>query len=144
MTMKKKTTTTKKNKPSKLALTRWKYAKPLIVDLRQVIVINDDLKMSPGKVASQAAHAAVAGVCATSWNNVMEWLHHGPTKIVVRATEKQMRRVIRLAKKHKLACAPFVDAAPTTEGTANKMTALAIGPYPKDVFAPVTGDLKLY
>jgi peptidyl-tRNA hydrolase, PTH2 family len=139
-----KKTTTKKRKATAKAQNRWKNIAKPIDYMRQIIVINDDLNMSPGKVASQAAHAAIAAAFASTYQDLMQWGIDGPTKIVLRATEKQMQRVIRLAKKHKLVCKAFIDAPPTTEGTAYKMTALAVGPHVSAAFKPVTGHLKLY
>lgn len=111
-----------------------------------MIIVNDDLGMSPGKVASQAAHAAVAAALEGKWADVAAWRAEGPTKIVLRATEKEMIRVAKIATKHKLNVVVFIDEPPTTEGTAYKMTAMAIGPHPKDLFVKtkVTGKLKLY
>lgn len=115
-------------------------------DMRQVIIINADLKMSPGKVASQACHAAVNAALSGAWCDVAEWREKGPTKIVLRATEKQMKKAFRLAKRKGLNAAMFTDGAPTTEGTADKETAVAIGPHPKSFFVTtgVTDGLKLY
>lgn len=131
--------------------------------LRQIIVINDDLKMSPGKVASQAAHVSVGAVwqlldpvsrrdpsaasfqhkCLVARYGVEQWMH-APTKIVLRASTRQMLGVIKRAKRRGVRVYKFVDSAPTTEHTENKMTALAIGPLTSDKFKDITGHLKLY
>jgi len=112
--------------------------------LKQVIVINDDLKMSPGKIASQAAHAAVGAAFNTARADaVQDWMH-APTKIVLRASARQMLGVIKRAKRRGVRVYKFVDAAPTTENTENKMTALAIGPLMSNKFANITGHLELY
>ncbi len=114
--------------------------------LKQVIVINDDLKMSPGKVASQAAHAAVGAAMTTVHTNIVEEWMHAPTKIVLRASARQMRGILKRAQTVGLRVFTFVDSAPTTEGTEGKMTALAIGPILSDSWRlkKATGHLKLY
>lgn len=112
--------------------------------LRQVIVINDDLQMSPGKVASQACHASVGAALKTARADYLQDWMHAPTKIVLRATAAQMRGIIKRAKARKVKVYAFVDSAPTTEDTENKMTALAIGPLERDKFIGITSHLPLY
>lgn len=101
--------------------------------LKQVILVPIWLGMSPGKVISQCCHVA-----ARLWPTDV-------TRIVVRVeTKAEMDRLWRKAGRE-----PYVhryrfrDSAPTTEGTAGKITAIGFSGH-ADVVDRVTGHLRLY
>ncbi|KAF0764586.1 putative peptidyl-tRNA hydrolase 2 [Aphis craccivora] len=115
--------------------------------IKMVIVINIGLKMSVGKIASQAAHAAlglyeVVKERADLSTDLISWNEQGSRKIVVEANNtKQLIRVCSEGKIHKI---PFfcVHDAGLTEVEPNSFTALAFFGSDQEL-KPVTGKLRL-
>jgi len=113
---------------------------------KQVIVFHSDLKLSKGKTAAQAAHAAVSAAeearkhHRTWWE---EWLGEGQRKIAVKVkTEEELLKCERLAKELGLPCALIVDRG-LTEVPPNTITCLGIGPAPSGKVDRITGRLPL-
>lgn len=111
--------------------------------LKQVIVVPGDVKMSPGKLAAQVAHAS-CGVCIISSKRhlIDEWYKQGMTKIVLQIpTTKEL---LELEDKlgfnfHKY----LVKDAGNTELEPGTITALAIGPANSAELDKLTGHLRL-
>ena len=100
----------------------------LIMEHKQAILVRIDLKLPPGKLAVQVAHAAVDAALGTDWRKRDKWTHTGQKKVVLRVTdEKQLKEYIKKAKKLKLNTALIKDAGRTflKPGT---VTCGAIGP----------------
>lgn len=58
------------------------------------IVINKDIKMSPGKIAAQAAHVAVKAYVETQTHYTAElWYKGSYAKIVLKASEKTLQEL---------------------------------------------------
>lgn len=60
----------------------------------QYYVINQELEMSTGKIASQTAHAAI--LTALKYNNehnFQKWLETNQTKIILRGKEKDLKKL---------------------------------------------------
>ena len=114
-------------------------------DMRQIIVLRKDLKMPLGKCVAQGAHASMAATLEFSEHpNVKEWLSGPFTKICVWADdEEQMERLLEQAKEADLPRARIVDAGLTVFKGVATLTAIAIGPAPREVLKPITGNLKL-
>lgn len=116
------------------------------MEYKLVVVIRDDLKMSPGKLAAQVAHAAVT--CAleakarkTKWFS--EWYREGQRKVVLRARNvDELRSLKRVAAGAGMTVALITDAG-LTELPPDTTTCLGIGPAPENVIDPVTGSLPL-
>jgi PTH2 family peptidyl-tRNA hydrolase len=113
---------------------------------KQVIVMRADLGMSKGKIAAQAAHAAVSAAeearkrCLTWWRS---WLKEGQCKIAVKVnSEKELLELERQAKELKLPYALIYDRG-LTELPPNTLTCLGIGPAPCDEIDKITGKLAL-
>jgi PTH2 family peptidyl-tRNA hydrolase len=113
---------------------------------KQVIVVRTDLKMSRGKIAAQAGHAAVSAAedarkkFSIWWK---AWIREGQCKIVVRAeSEPEILKLQRKAKELKLPAALVVDRG-LTELPPNTITCLGIGPAPSSQLDEITGNLRL-
>jgi PTH2 family peptidyl-tRNA hydrolase len=113
---------------------------------KQVIVFHSDLKLSKGKIAAQAAHAAVSAAEEARkhrrkwWE---DWIDEGQRKIAVKVrTEKELLEVERQARELELPCALIVDRG-LTEVPPNTITCLGIGPAPSGKVDKITGRLPL-
>lgn len=113
---------------------------------KQVIVVRTDLKMGKGKLAAQVAHAAVlsAEICRNMrplW--YQEWMNEGQKKIVVRVDNlTELLKIKENAEEKGLPVALIEDAG-LTQLEPGTITALGIGPAPRDLLDPITGHLKL-
>ncbi len=113
---------------------------------KQIIVFRSDLRLSKGKTAVQAGHAAVSTSeearkhCKTWWEN---WLEEGQRKIAVKVkTEKDLLELKRQAMETGLPNALIVDRG-LTEIPPGTVTCLGIGPAPSEKVDRLTSDLPL-
>jgi PTH2 family peptidyl-tRNA hydrolase len=119
-------------------------------EIKQVIVMRNDLGMRKGKMIAQGAHASIAFLAslvmvgpAVMNSNQWEWLRHGMTKICVRAdSETELLEIYEKAKDAGLTVHLITDAG-LTEFDGPTRTCLAIGPDHADKIDPITGSLKL-
>ncbi len=112
---------------------------------KMVIVVNDDIEMSPGKMAVQVAHAAVSCTLKAKARRsklLSTWLDGGQKKVVVKAEEDEILSLERKAKSLGLITALIQDAG-LTELPPGTLTALAIGPDEEGTVDKVTGHLPL-
>lgn len=113
---------------------------------KQVIVFRSDLRLSKGKTAAQAGHAAVSAAeearkHCRKWFD--EWLDEGQRKIAVKVkSEKEMSQLETAAKELGLPNALIVDRG-LTEIPAGTVTCLGIGPAPAEKVDKLTGKLPL-
>lgn len=113
------------------------------MEFKQCIVIREDLKLSPGKMAVQVAHAAVLALERADRSTASKWRAEGQKKVVLRAVSVQeIFRIRAEADQAGLPCAIVVDAG-LTEIPAGTITALGIGPAPNKQMDKVTGKLGL-
>jgi len=116
------------------------------MQFKLVIVIREDLEMSPGKLAAQVAHAAVT--CAleakakkTKWFS--EWYREGQRKVVLKSRDLQELKALgEKARRAGLTHAMIQDAG-LTELPPNTATCLGIGPAPEREVDQITGSLPL-
>ena len=116
-------------------------------EYKLVVVVREDLGLTPGKMAVQVAHAAVS--CAmsckrdrTKWFRT--WFDEGQRKVVLKGFDlAHLRELEARAKKAGLTVETVADAG-LTEVTAGTVTCLGVGPAPSDKIDPVTGELKLW
>ncbi len=111
-----------------------------------VIVFRSDLRLSKGKAAVQAGHAAVSAAEEARkhrrewWE---QWLFEGQRKIAVKVkAEKELVELEEQAKKLALPCALIIDRG-LTEIPPNTVTCLGIGPAPSEKVDKLTGRLPL-
>jgi PTH2 family peptidyl-tRNA hydrolase len=123
--------------------------------LKQVLVIRNDLNMRKGKMVAQGAHAAMMVLLniltdeqteteyeQTGWLN--EWISHSMAKICVRADSKEELHQLRdAALEAGLPAYIVTDAGYTEFGGVPTDTALAIGPAPVERLDAITRHLKL-
>lgn len=111
--------------------------------MKQVIVIRRDLKMSPGKLAAQVAHASVSATVhnpglLTGW-----WLEQGMAKIVAKCeSEDELFQLYNKAKELDIITEIICDAG-KTEFKEPTYTCVAIGPDYDELVDKITGELKL-
>ncbi|MGA9388072.1 MAG: peptidyl-tRNA hydrolase Pth2 [Candidatus Bathyarchaeia archaeon] len=113
---------------------------------KQLIVFYSDLKLSKGKTAVQAGHAAVSAAEEARrhrrkwWE---DWIDEGQRKVAVKVrTEKELLELERQAREFALPLALIVDRG-LTEIPPNTITCLGIGPAPSEKVDRITGRLPL-
>ena len=111
--------------------------------MKQVIVVNEALRLPRGKLAAQVAHASVAALLHAPEDAWRLWLAEGMPKVVLRVEDEEaLLALARRAEEGELPVALIRDAGRTVlpEGTT---TCLGIGPAPEQRVDDVTGELKL-
>lgn len=111
-------------------------------ELKQVILVRKDVKMSKGKVAAQVAHAAVEAVLKSDKKMVSKWREAGMKKITLKVdSEKELYKYMQIAKDYGLITAVIRDAG-HTEIAPGTVTCCGIGPDKEEEIDKVTGELK--
>lgn len=111
--------------------------------MKQVIVVNQSLKLPKGKLSAQVAHAAVGAYVEASRKAQAAWLSQGMPKVVLEATgEEQLLLLLEAVQEQGLPNLLVQDAGRTVipRGT---ITCLGIGPAPVEDIDPITENLKL-
>jgi PTH2 family peptidyl-tRNA hydrolase len=115
-------------------------------EYKMVIVTRKDLHLSPGKLAAQVAHAAVACALDTKKQNSKwfnKWQNEGAKKAIVKVeTIKDFYPLEDKAEKLKI-ITNLIEDAGHTEIPAGTLTVLGIGPAPSNLIDQVTGNLPL-
>ena len=115
-------------------------------EYKMVIVTRKDLNLTPGKLAAQVAHAAVACVLSTKKNNSKwfnKWQTEGAKKAVVKVeSEEEFYSLKQKAEQLKIA-AYIIEDAGQTEIPAGTKTVLGVGPAPTNIIDQVTGSLPI-
>ena len=115
-----------------------------VVPVKLALVIRADLGMGRGKIAAQAAHAAVAAaLAAIGTADFRAWLRDGQPKVVLRAAgEEHLAAIAAQASAARLPVQVIQDAGRTqvAEGTP---TCCAIGPAQDSRVDAITGELSL-
>lgn len=113
------------------------------MELKQVILVRDDLKLSKGKLAAQVAHAAVECTLKSPRAKVDKWCNQGMKKVVLKVKdEEELHKYVQLANNFGLITSLITDAGMTQipKGTT---TCLGIGPDEETKIDSITGKLKL-
>ena len=114
---------------------------------KMVIVVRGDIKMSPGKLAAQVAHAAVE--CAIEAYKTQrpvfnKWRSQGSKKVVLKARSlEELYQLKEKAEKVGIITSLISDAG-HTELEPGTITCLGIGPAPEQLINRITGQLPLY
>ena len=111
--------------------------------MKQVVIINESLKLPRGKLAAQVAHASVASFLASSSSHQQTWLEVGMPKVVLSASSEE--EVIEYYQKALTANLPthlIIDAGKTVIA-AGTITCVGVGPATEKEVDQITGHLKL-
>jgi PTH2 family peptidyl-tRNA hydrolase len=116
------------------------------VDYVQMIVVRRDLRMSAGKTAAQAAHAAVLGfvdarTARPDW--AANWWAVGQPKVVLAVPDLAGLEDVCVAAQRAGLPVVVVRDRGLTQVPAGTPTCAAVGPAPRALVHPVTGALRL-
>src|SRR5664279_3879688 len=96
--------------------------------MKQVIVVNQSLKLPKGKLAAQVAHAAVGTVVLAEDDVRVNWLEEGMPKVVLQVSdESELVRLRDLALEQAIRALLIEDAGRTVV-PAGTITCLGLGP----------------
>ncbi|ORX39412.1 peptidyl-tRNA hydrolase PTH2-domain-containing protein [Kockovaella imperatae] len=115
-------------------------------EVKLVLVVNDSLKMSKGKIAAQAGHATLACAFMVKEMNprlFRNWQMHGQPKIAVRCQDTEELEVLAAQARSLNLCARTIQDAGRTQVAPGSKTVLGIGPGPAKLINQVTGKLRL-
>jgi peptidyl-tRNA hydrolase, PTH2 family len=114
------------------------------VETKLTLIMRADLGMGRGKLAAQAAHAAVAAALASVGNRDFKaWLRDGQPKVVLKVgSDEELYAIAEQAHAAGLPVQVIHDAGRTqvAEGTP---TCCAIGPAEAGRIDVITGELSL-
>ena len=111
--------------------------------MKQVIIVNESLKLPKGKLAAQVTHAAVQGFINASTGAKSRWLKAGMPKVVLRAeSENELFELESRASSDGLPVALIRDAGHTVVKPGT-VTCLAIGPAEDEAIDNITDTMKL-
>lgn len=115
-------------------------------EYKMVIVVRADLKLKPGKLAVQVAHASVNCAFAAKKSHKKrfnDWYDEGQRKVVLKCANLEELR--HLQDRARLAGLPhsLISDAGLTEVPPGTVTCLGIGPAPEKEIDAITGELTL-
>lgn len=111
--------------------------------MKQVIVVNEALKLPRGKLAAQVAHASLASFLVSESNFQQAWLDVGMPKVVLSAgSEGEVIAIHNSAREANLSTQLIKDAGRTVV-SAGTITCVGIGPAGETDINKITGSLKL-
>ena len=118
----------------------------MVDSVKMVIAIRKDLDMGKGKIAAQAAHAAVSCALKSEKDDrklFREWIGQGQKKIVIRldSLEAVMRLKTMIDQMGITSC--LITDAGFTQIIPGTVTCLGIGPVEESVIDPITGKYPL-
>ncbi len=111
--------------------------------MKQVIVVNSALRLPPGKLAAQVAHAAVGAFLRASRSQQRLWIEAGMPKVVLACpSENAMLVLLKEANVAGLPVMLITDAGRTVVH-AGTPTCIGIGPDAPERIDAITGNLAL-
>jgi len=113
--------------------------------IKGVLLVRKDLKMTPGKVAAQAMHAAYsAGMEANRKKSMSLWNSGCPTKLALKVSSKEeMKDITDKCISQNIPVFKIFDAG-RTQVEPNSWTVSFIGPCYESEIDSITGHLSLY
>jgi len=112
-------------------------------NIKQVIVIRKDIKMSKGKTAAQCCHACLESYKKASPYIRKMWKKQCQKKVILGAKNlEQLIEIKQKASKMRIACSLITDAG-RTELKSGTVTCLGIGPDLEKKIDKITGSLPL-
>ena len=112
-------------------------------DIKQVILVRDDLKMPKGKLAAQVAHASVDSVLNSRKKKIKLWKSKGMKKVCLKVKDlEELTSYINKAQEEGLQTSMITDAGKTVfKGPTT--TCAAIGPDNSEKIDKITEKLKM-
>ena len=111
-------------------------------NMKQVLLVRDDLSMSRGKAIAQDSHASVNAVQQTDEDVISEWLDEGGKKIVLRvSSSEKLLSIIDSVEDLPTSTVRDLGYTEVREGT---LTAGSIGPAEEGRIDRHTGNLPLF
>jgi len=115
-------------------------------EYKMVLVTRSDLKLSPGKLAAQVAHAAVSCTLEAKKSHdkwFKQWMREGAKKAVVKTDLLEDFQILKKHAEDLEIVSNIVSDAGHTEIPAGTQTVLGLGPAPSNIIDQVTGHLPL-
>lgn len=115
----------------------------IMQEYKQCVIIREDLKLSKGKAAAQAAHASILSYELAAVRDRKKWKALGQKKVVLKVNS--LAEIYKLEKEAKKLGLPFaiVEDAGLTEIPPGTVTAIGIGPASAEQIDKVTKHLEL-
>ncbi|MBS3145398.1 peptidyl-tRNA hydrolase Pth2 [Candidatus Woesearchaeota archaeon] len=111
--------------------------------MKQIILVRQDLKMSPAKLSVQVAHASLEAALKSDKKILEEWRKEGMKKVVLKVSSlEELKEYQKKAGIAKLKTALITDSGKTFFKEATT-TCLSIGPDEEEKIDKVTGSLKM-
>jgi peptidyl-tRNA hydrolase len=111
--------------------------------IKQIIVVNESLKLPKGKLAAQVAHAVVAAFLEATEGAKRAWLAAGMPKVVLRGESAgKLAQLEDEARRRGIPARRVADAGRTVI-PAGTITCLGLGPADADELNVLTGGFKL-
>ncbi len=111
--------------------------------MKQVIVVNQSLKLPKGKLAAQVAHASVGAFVEAGDDARVSWLEEGMPKVVLQAPQADDLLLLYAQALDNGLPACLVEDAGRTVVPAGTLTCLGLGPAQDEEIDRLTGELKL-
>ena len=115
-------------------------------EIKQTIIIRNDIEMGRGKMVAQGAHASLMSYLESEKadKSIAErWLRDGEKKIVLKIeNEEKIKRLAEALKYKGIPCSLVLDAG-LTQLPPGTVTALGIGPWKRSEIDFFTSSLKL-
>jgi PTH2 family peptidyl-tRNA hydrolase len=118
-------------------------------EMSAYIIVNDTLKMSKGKIASQSAHGILSMHRFLLGNNInhLKWLSNGEKIVVVKTSQEHMQTLLseyndKLPTPNTLNLFPIYDAG-RTEVESGSLTVIVSTPISDDKKPDWLKELKL-
>ena len=128
------------------------FVKYPVDEVKMVLVVREDLKMTKGKIGAQSGHATLGTFKRVEkwakesdyWKKVLgSWQWNGQKKICLKVmSEIDLVDIQKKAKENSIPCYIVADAG-LTQIKEGSLTVCGIGPAPTRMIDLITGQLKL-
>ena len=115
-------------------------------EYKMVIVMRSDIKMTKGKLAAQAAHAAVNCAFAAKKKDPRgfdKWYSEGQKKVVLKVDSLERLYVIKAIVDANSINSSLITDAGRTEIAPGSVTCIGIGPSTDAILDKITGELSM-
>lgn len=110
---------------------------------KQVILVRQDLKLPPGKLSIQVAHASLDAASKSDKKIISEWKQQGGKKVALNVSdEKELFKYMGILENEGIKVALIKDAGHTVVEPGT-VTCLGVGPDEEEKIDKITGKLKM-